>query len=59
MTKKSKNEFTRDGATITIMRSGWNRIAQATYREDYYEELTTHTWGIKNGYPNNDMLLII
>lgn len=56
MPKKSKNTFSVHGDTVFISRSGWERIAQATYREDYYEELSTHTWGIKNGYPNNDNL---
>ena len=56
MAKKSKNTFSVQGNTIDIMRQGWDGIALATYREDYYKELTSHTWGIKNGYPNNDTL---
>lgn len=31
------------------MREGWERIAF----EDYYEELSTHTWILSNGYPIN------
>ena len=52
----SKNTFTVDGDTIAIMRSEWDQRALASYREDYYKELASHTWGLKNGYPNNDAL---
>ena len=52
----SKNTFVVNDETITIMRSEWDKNALASYREDYYEELTSHTWGLKNGYPNNDAL---
>lgn len=38
------------------MRDEWERPAFATYREDYYKELSSHKWGIKKGYPNNDTL---
>ena len=38
------------------MREGWKRLAFATYREDYYEELTSHTWTLSNGYPTNATL---
>ena len=52
----SKNTCVVNDETITIMRSEWDKNALASYREDYYEELTSHTWGLKNGYPNNDAL---
>lgn len=52
----SKNTFVVNDETITIMRSEWDKNALASYREDYYKELTSHTWGLKNGYPNNDAL---
>lgn len=51
-----KNTFTIDNGIITIMRSEWDKPAFASYREDYYEELSSHAWGLKNGYPNNDTL---
>ena len=52
----SKNTFTVNDGTITIMRDEWEQAASASYRADYYKELTSHTWGLKNGYPNNDAL---
>lgn len=56
MPRKSKNRFKVNGDTITIMRDGWDGLAFATYREDYYEELSTHTWGLVNGYLSNAAL---
>lgn len=56
MPKKSKNTFEVRDDTISIMREGWNEVAFATYREDYYEELSSHTWTISNGYPSNQSL---
>lgn len=52
----AKNTFDINGDTITIMRDDWERSALATYREDYYQELSSHTWGLKNGYPSNSTL---
>lgn len=56
MPRKSKNKFDIHGDTISIMHEGWDHLAFATYREDYYEELSTHTWKLSNGYPSNDTL---
>ncbi len=56
MPRRSKNEFSIHGDTVWITREEWSSAAFATYREDYYEELSSHTWGLKNGYPNNDAL---
>lgn len=47
---KSKNSFFRSGDTIHIMREKWNRNGLVTYREDYYDELTSTTWIDNNGY---------
>ena len=58
MPKKSKNRFEVTGDTITIMREGWNSVALATFREDYYNELTSHTWGLSKGYPSNTTLAV-
>lgn len=53
----SKNTFSVDGNTITINREGWNSLAFATYREDYYAELTKYTWSLNDkGYPTNATL---
>ena len=38
------------------MRSEWDQLAFASYREDYFEELSSHTWGLKKGYPYNAAL---
>jgi uncharacterized protein YbaR (Trm112 family) len=56
MPRKSKNKFNIHGDIISIMREGWEQMAFATYREDYYEELSTHTWTLSNGYPTNATL---
>lgn len=51
-----KNSFEVNGDTISISREDWYQIAFATYRDDYFQELTSHIWSIKNGYPNNASL---
>lgn len=57
MPRKSKNFFSITGDIIWITRPEWHRAAQATYREDYYSELTSHTWYLQNGdYPSNATL---
>lgn len=56
MPKQSKNIFSVNGDTIFIKYDDCNSVALATYCKDYYEELTTHTWSIKNGYPFNQTL---
>ena len=53
---KSKNSFTVNGDTVYISHKGWTSLAFATYREDYYQELTSYTWSINNGYPYNRTL---
>lgn len=52
----SKNSFSVNGNTISINREGWDSLALATYREDYYAELTRYTWSLNNGYPTNATL---
>ena len=53
----SKNTFEVNGNTVTINRDGWTSLAFATYRDDYYSELTNYTWSINNqGYPANATL---
>lgn len=52
----SKNTFSLVDNEIYIMREGWKRNAITTYREDYYEELTSVTWSEKNGYLFNSKL---
>lgn len=56
MPKTSKNTFEIHGDTIYIMKDGWDQIALATYREDYYKEISTHTWSLSKGYPSNSTL---
>lgn len=56
MPKHSKNTFSVNGDIISIMRDEWDALALATYREDYYEELTQHTWYLNDGYPYNQSL---
>lgn len=45
---ESKNIFSVHGDDIYISKDGWDKIAFTTYREDYYDELTSVTW-TKNG----------
>lgn len=52
----SQNTFTRYGDEIHIYREGWNAVAFTTYREDYYDELTSATWRENNGYLVNGRL---
>lgn len=52
----SKNTFTRIGDEIHICREEWNSVALTTYRDDYYEELTSVTWSENNGYVVNNKL---
>lgn len=52
----SKNKFEVNGNTIKISRDGWDALVFATYREDYYKELSTHVWSLNKGYPYNATL---
>ena len=52
----SKNKFEISGDDIHIYGEGWNKIAKTTYREDYYDELTSVTWTAENGYLKNAKL---
>ncbi|MBQ6163205.1 MAG: hypothetical protein IJK23_01890 [Clostridia bacterium] len=56
MPRKSKNSFAVNGDTIFIGRPEWETLAMCTYRDDYYSELSSHTWGLNNGYPSNSSL---
>lgn len=49
----SKNKFEIVNGNVHISREGWKRIAEVTYHEDYYEELTSVTWTEVNGYIKN------
>ena len=52
----SKNEFKIVNGNIHISRKDWKQIAEVTYREDYYEELTSVTWTQDKGYIKNSKL---
>lgn len=52
----SKNTFEIVNGNIHIFRDGWNKLAEVTYREDYYEELTSITWTQDKGYIKNSKL---
>lgn len=56
MPRKSKNKFSVKEDTVFITRDEWTVAALATYRDDYYKELTSYTWTLKNGYPSNETL---
>ena len=44
MPRTSKNKFEIINDEIHISKEGWPLIGLTTYREDYYEELTSKTW---------------
>lgn len=46
---KSKNTFEIHGDDVHIYRKEWGSMAFTTYREDYYEELTSVTWTKTSG----------
>ena len=52
MPRQSKNKFEIINDEIHITREGWPLIGLTTYREDYYEELTSKTWSLTK--PNSD-----
>lgn len=52
----SLNAFSRRDDEVQIYRDGWNAIAFTTYREDYYDELTSVTWTENKGYLVNSKL---
>lgn len=49
----SKNKFSIHGEEIHISRDDWNKLASTTYREDYFDELTSVTWTETRGYITN------
>lgn len=44
--------------TIEIIQEGWTQLAFATYREDYFDELTNLSWHLSKGYLYNSKLRI-
>lgn len=48
MATRTTNTFSKSGDTIYIKieKAGEVKIAQTTYREDYYEELQKYIWSI-------------
>lgn len=54
MPHKSLNKFEIIGKDVRISRETWGKIAYTTYREDYYDELTSVTWiRTHSGYLTN------
>lgn len=57
MAKNKTNRFSINGDTVYITRKGWDTAVLTTYREDYYEEMTSHVWNLdSSGYPINQTL---
>ena len=50
MKRSSLNKFEISGDDVHFMRDGWTQIAFTTYRGDYYDELSSVTWTLNNGY---------
>lgn len=50
----SKNKFEVVNNEIHITRDDWSFVGMTTYREDYYDELSSKTWGLTDkGYITN------
>lgn len=57
MPREVPNRFEVNNDTVTIYRDGWDCLAYCTYREDYWNELTSHVWRMDdNHYPINQSL---
>lgn len=54
MPRTSKNKFEIINDEINISKEGWPLIGLATYREDYYEELTSKTWTLTKANSETD-----
>lgn len=54
--KNNVNTFEINGNTLYIMRDGWDKVVETTYREDYVDEIKSHVWSLKKGYPYNATL---
>jgi len=52
----SKNKFEVINDIVHINREGWDKLAFTTYRQDYYNELTSATWTEDKGYLKNGKL---
>ena len=53
----SKNKFEVVNNEIHITRDDWSFVGMTTYREDYYDELSSKTWGLTDkGYMTNGAL---
>lgn len=54
MPRKSLNKFEIVGNDVQISRESWSKMAFTTYRDDYYDELTSVTWTLTaSGYLTN------
>lgn len=54
MPRTSKNKFEIINDEIHISKEGWPLIGLTTYREDYYEELTSKTWTLTKANSETD-----
>lgn len=45
--KNYVNTFEINGNTLYIMRDGWDKVVETTYREDYVDEIKSHVWSLK------------
>lgn len=52
----SLNTFSHRDDEVEIYREEWKKVALTTYREDYYDELTSVTWTESKGYLTNGKL---
>ena len=48
----SNNTFERFNDEVYIRKDGWQHVGLTTYRDDYYNELTSSTWNFTN--PNSE-----
>ena len=49
MPRRSKNKFEVVNGDIHITKEDWPVVGMTTYRDDYFEELTSKTWTLTKG----------
>lgn len=54
MSRESKNKFEIVNNEIHITKDDWPIVGMTTYREDYYEELTSKTWTLTKANSDTD-----
>lgn len=54
MPRRSKNKFEVVNGDIHITKEDWPVVGMTTYRDDYFEELTSKTWTLTKANGGTD-----